>query len=333
MIRLLRLGIALAVLWMLYWGAAGYALKHSVAGWFTAQETRGWQADYADLSLGGFPIRHDLVLTGPALADPQNGTAWQADGLTLSSPAIWPGWQSWRFPDTAQRFSYFDQTVVLRADDMQADLHLRPGRALELERLGLTAGGWSLSSDAGEIMGASDLTLSMDQGAQPEVYAFQAQAQRFTPGLGLRSLGGSQPALPASFETLTLQMQVTFDRPWDRSALEDSRPQPRQIDLRLLDVHWGPLRLKAAGEVTVDSQGIPDGSLSIQAENWRNMLVMAQTSGVLPPQAFGPAERVLGLLAGLNGNAETLDVTLGFQNGFVTLGPLPLGPAPRIVLR
>ena len=60
---------------------------------------------------------------------------------------------------------------------------------------------------------------------------------------------------------------------------------------------------------------------------------MANASGALPDQAVDPVNRVLGLLAGLSGNPNALDVELGFRDGFVTLGPVPLGPAPRIFLR
>ncbi len=333
MIRLLKIVIGLAVVWSLYWAIAAYGLRTGVATWFDTQAARGWQADYADLSTAGYPLTHTNTLTSPALADPANGTAWQADWLRLESPAIWPGRQTLSFADTPQRFSYFDQTSILEAEDMQAELHLHPGVALELERMTLTAGDWLVIDDGGEVVGANSLTLSMVQTDQPQTYDFDAAADRFTPGDGLRRLTRSMESLPRSFEALELQMSVTFDRVWDRTALEDSRPQPRIIGVKLAEMHWGALRLKAAGDVTVDEAGIPTGIIAVQAENWREMLAMAQSAGAIPVQAVGPAERVLGMLASMGGNPNTLDVQLNFRDGFIALGPLPLGPAPRIILR
>ncbi|MCA0871555.1 DUF2125 domain-containing protein [Seohaeicola saemankumensis] len=333
MMRLVKIAIVLGLLWSGYWFAAGYGLRSSIAGWFATQQARGWQADYADMSTSGFPLHHVTTLTSPALADPRTGAAWQADWLHLQSPAIWPGQQTLMFADTPQRLSYFDQTAVIEAQDMVAALRLHPGVALELDSMALTSGPWTIIDENGAVARADSLTASMVQTTGPETYDFLVDAQEFSPGTSLRRLLRGAPSLPAAFETLKLDMSVTFDRSWDRSALEDRRPQPHAITLRLADLHWGALRLLAAGQVTVDETGMPTGEVTLKADNWREMLAMAQAAGAIPPQAASPAERVLNMLAGVGGNPNALDVTLGFRNGYVTLGPLPLGPAPRLILR
>jgi hypothetical protein len=47
----------------------------------------------------------------------------------------------------------------------------------------------------------------------------------------------------------------------------------------------------------------------------------------------GTAEGLLGVVAGLSGDPEVIDAELGFSNGRMFLGPLPLGRAPRLLLR
>ncbi|MEX0349043.1 MAG: DUF2125 domain-containing protein [Paracoccaceae bacterium] len=331
--RLLKLAILVAVLWSGYWFAAAYGLRSSVSGWFAAQEARGWQADYAAISTAGYPLRHRTTLTSPALADPHTGAAWQADMIALESPAIWPGKQNLRFADTPQRLSYFDQTAIVTAQDMSADLHLHPGIRLELQRMALTAGPWTIDTADGTALQADSLSLSMVQESQPETYAFGVTAEGFAPGDALRRLLRSDTALPRSFDALELDMAVRFDKPWDRSALEERRPQPVTVDLRLAEMRWGALRLFATGDLEVDAQGIPTGEVALKAENWREMLAMAQAAGAIPEQAVEPVSRVLGMLAGLGGNRNSLDVQLNFRDGFVALGPIPLGPAPRLILR
>ncbi|WP_171176094.1 DUF2125 domain-containing protein [Ruegeria sp. HKCCD8929] len=331
--RLVRILIFIALAWSGYWYVAGYGLRSAIVAWFSAQEARGWQADYAEIATSGYPARHQTRLTSPALADPSSGTAWQAEWLELDSPAIWPGRQTMRFAETPQRLSYLDQTAIVSARDMQAELHLQPGVALALERMALTSGPWSISREGEALASAGDLTLLMEQTETPETYRIDLEAAAFSPGEDLRRLMRSSTALPRNFQTLKADMTVRFDKRWDRSALEERRPQPVRVDLALAEMKWGELRLFATGKLDVDTQGIPTGEVALKAENWREMLAMAHAAGALPDQAIDPATRVLNLLAGLGGNPNALDVQLNFRDGFVALGPIPLGPAPRLILR
>jgi len=266
------------------------------------------------------------------LADPASGVAWQADWISFDSPAVWPGHQTLRFPET-QRLSYFDQTLTIDADAMTARLDLHPGFALALDRMELTAGEWQLRDGQTPLIGAASLVALMVQTDQPETYQFDVDAGGFTPGPNLRQLIHSTDGLPETFDALKLDMTIGFDRQWDISALEQSRPQPLKIDVKLADVQWGALRILAAGTVTADARGYPLGAITIKADNWREMLAMAEASGAMPTRAVGPAEKVLGMLAGLGGNPNALDVQLNFRDGFVALGPFPLGPVPQMVIR
>ncbi len=331
--RLVRVLIFLAVVWSGYWALAGYGVRSAIAGWFAHQQNLGWQADYSDLEIAGYPWHHKTRLNHVALADPVNGTAWSADWIEFQNPAIWPGRQILRFAETPQRLSYFDQTAIIRADGLQAELNLRPGVALELENMALSSGAWSVTQGGTDIAAGKSLGLIMEQGVPPETYAIRVSSDAFTPGEDLRALMRSAASLPQAFKTLELDMNVTFDKTWDRSALEERRPQPRMIDLHLAEVQWGELRLFATGELEVDDQGIPVGEIAIKAENWRDMIAMANAAGALPDQAVDPVTRALNLLAGLGGNPNALDLQLNFRDGFVALGPLPLGPAPRLILR
>ena len=128
-------------------------------------------------------------------------------------------------------------------------------------------------------------------------------------------------------------MTVAFDKPWDLSAIEDARPQPRRIELKLAEARWGRLELQAAGEVTVDAAGIPTGEITVKARNWRDILRLAVDSGALPQGFAGTLEDGLALVSQMAGNPKTLDIPLGLRDGRVLLGPVPLGPAPVLRLR
>ena len=329
---LIRILMFVALAWSAYWYIAGYGLRNAITGWFDHQLELGWQADFSDVVTRGYPLQHITILENPTLADPVNGTAWSADWIKLESPAIWPGRQMLSFASTPQRLSYFDQTTTVQAESLQADLHLQPGVALALERMALSAGRWLLSSQDDPQAGGQSLSLILAHSGVPESYSITLEVNSFTPSEELRRLMRSAPGLPQSFETLELDALVVFDKPWDRSALEQRRPQPIAIDLQLAEVTWGELRLFATGELEVDDQGIPTGEIAVKAENWRNMVEMANAAGALPDQAVDLVTRVLEFMAGLSGNPTALDLHLSFRDGFVALGPLPLGPAPRLIL-
>ncbi|WIY23387.1 DUF2125 domain-containing protein [Parasedimentitalea psychrophila] len=333
MLRVMKLLLVAALLWSMYWFAAGWGLRSGISSWFSEQQRQGWQAEYGALNSSGYPSHHVTRISQPTLADPGTGTAWRADWLEIESPAIWPGRQTLRFAPTPQRLSYFDQTVVIEAQALQARLHLAPGLALGLEEMALNSATWRISDGAKTIIGAETLQLAMRQTAQPERYQLLIDATGFTPGTELRQLMAAADTLPDSFDALSLDMEVTFDTAWDRSALELRRPQPRHITLRLADAHWGALRLKATGTLEVNEAGLPTGEISLKVENWRQMLAMAEGAGALPATARDGIERVLGLFAGLGGTPNDLDTQLNFRNGYIALGPIPLGAAPRLILR
>ncbi|AHD00107.1 DUF2125 domain-containing protein [Leisingera methylohalidivorans] len=330
--RLAKLLIAALMVWSLYWAAAAWGLRSGVASWFAEQERRGWQAEFSALETGGYPFRHMTRIIRPVLADPGTGAAWRADWLELASPAAWPGKLDLHFPATAQRLSYFDQTAVITAQGLQASLHLAPGAALELQELSLASAPWQIVRSGEAVLSGAALDLRMVQSDKPEIYRVTAGAAEFAPRAAWRRLLAASSALPGRFDRLALELTVAFDAPWDRAALEQRRPQPRRIDLKLAEAHWGDLRLKAAGALTVDAQGLPEGEIALQAENWRGLVLMAERSGALAPSLRSTVERVLGLLAETSGNPQNLDITLGFSDGYVTLGPLPLGRAPQLII-
>jgi hypothetical protein len=63
------------------------------------------------------------------------------------------------------------------------------------------------------------------------------------------------------------------------------------------------------------------------------MLSLAEAAGALPGGIASQIERGLSALAGLSGNPNAIDVELTFKDGRMSFGILPLGPAPRLILR
>lgn len=329
--RLLWGIIAVAVLWSGYWfiGAAG--VRHGLEGWMQARRAEGWQADYADFAVRGFPNRFDATWDNLALADPDTGFAvdlprfglyalsWKPTHLI----AVWP--HSFTFRSPLSRHE-------LASDDLRASLRVAPGPLLELKRAQLSGSNLRFS---GDLPGAMDsLSLAMAQSDDdPTAYRLGLRAEGITlPEALTRHLAGDG-SLPETISGLQLDADVTFARPWDLRALEEARPQPTAIDLHLARAAWGELMLQVTAQLEMDAQGIPSGTAQIQARNWRQMLQLAVRAGALDARSAEAAEKALAFLAGAGGNPEALDLKLTLKGGMVWAGLVPLGPAPAIRLR
>lgn len=85
------------------------------------------------------------------------------------------------------------------------------------------------------------------------------------------------------------------------------------------------------GEMFVENT-VPNGEVNITARNWKEMLALAVQTGALDGEAARAAEFALSLLAASSGGENSLDATLNLSRGAILLGPIPVGPAPRIAL-
>lgn len=330
--RIVGILVVLALLWGAWWLAAARAKEAAIAAWFAGQRSAGWAADYDSLAVGGFPLNLDTALTGVLLADTRAQLVWTLPELRISAPAWRPTRVTVDFP-AEQRLATPGGAATLGATAFRGDLALNAGPMLALRDAGLRAKVLRISAPEGAAtLDAPRLRIARIAPRENR-YAVTAGADALTFDAGaLRILdpGGTRPA---TVDTLRLELEIALDAPIDRRTLEVARPGIAAIDLADLTGIWGRLELRAAGRLTVDPDGVPAGLIQIKAVNWREMLDQARAAGALPGGVADAVERGLGAMAGMAGSPGTLDVPLSFRGGRVWLGLLPLGRAPRIVLR
>ncbi len=330
--RLLILIALAAGLWSGYWVWGAQALKSDIADWFDARRADGWVADYATLSVAGFPNRLDATLDAPSLADPGTGWAWQApffQVLRLSYDAnhriaVWPGRQMVSTPHTK-----YDLTSA----DMRASI-ITDGADAALERATLVAD-TVLVTRHGAKDGTAMTALNLAIKAQPDspaTYRVSLSADDLAPPAHTRQRVAPQQALPQRFDALTADLTVTLTRPLDRRTLEQDRPQPTRIDIAKARAQWGDMILEAAGTLRLDDQGRADGRITLRARNWRDILRASARAGAMPDVVTDQIENALSLLTAMAGNPRMLDIPLEFSGGRVYVGPVPVGTAPRLRL-
>ncbi|MCR9146893.1 MAG: DUF2125 domain-containing protein [Rhodobacteraceae bacterium] len=324
----------LAAGWAGYWAIGSAGVTTTFERWFEARRTDGWVAEYETLETRGFPNRFDTTLLDVTLADPDTGLVWDAPVFQMLALSYRPNHVIAVWPDT-QSLATPQQKFDIQSDDMRASLVTRPAPRLPLDRLTLTATALSIKdSDNSQPTRADSLTLAAERSAGAEAsYRFGLNADGLSPALDWRAKLDPGGTLPDRLDSFQADVTVGFDKPWDITAIEEARPQPRKIQLRLAEARWGRLELQAAGTLDIDMAGRPTGEIVVKARNWREMLSLAVTSGALPQGLADTLEDGLGLIAGMAGNPRTLDIPLTFRNERIRLGPVPIGPAPRLVLR
>jgi hypothetical protein len=332
---LLVIVLGAAALWTGYWFVGARGMDQALAGWFEARRADGWVAHYDELSVTGFPNRFDVNLAGPELADPDTGLAWQAPFFQILALSYRPNHVIAVWPPES-RLATPHETYGLEADDMRASLVLRPGPRLALDRATLTARTLNITRDArAGTTAVADLSLAAERAPADDAPAYRLglRAQGLAPPIPWRNRVDPQGSLPDTFDTVRADLTVTFDKPWDRTAIEEARPQPRRIRLRLAEARWGRLELAAAGELDVGDDGTPEGEITVKARNWREILELSVRAGALNESLAATLRDGLALVARMAGHPETLDVPLSFSGGRVRLGPVPLGRAPTLELR
>lgn len=332
---LLALIVTVAALWSGYWMVGSSGVKAAYADWFEERRARGWLAEYSDLTVRGFPNRFDTTFSELALADPETGLAWRASMFQILALSYKPNHLIAAWPER-QRIATPLAKYDVTSDGLRASLVVEPGPDLTLRRAVLTAGELAFAPvDRAGRTAIDTLSLAAERvpGDAAPSYRLGLKAGDLAPPLPWRSLVDPRGTLPERLDAVSADLTVRFDKPWDRGAIEEARPQPRRIRIRLAEARWGRLQLQAAGALEVNAAGTPEGEITLKARNWREILQIAEQSGALNPGFADTLEDGLSLISRMAGHPKTLDIPLTFRSGRIKLGPVPLGAAPVLRLR
>lgn len=330
MLRLVVILLVVSLIWMVWWAFGQGAYEQGLSAWVDDRRDEGWAADYTELKTRGFPSRFDTTITDVALADPDTGVAWSAPFIQFLSLAYKPHQVIAVLPNE-HRFSTPFQTVTITHEDARASLFLEASTKLGLDRTRIVASNLTATSSRGEDLALADGRLAAEKLPEPSnTYRIGGEFLGLVPTEDARRALDPGGLLPDTITSLRTDAILSFTAPWDRLALEDARPQVTRIDLKDLSARWGTVDFRAAGQLDVDVDGVPEGQITVRAEDWRKILDMAQSMGWLPLGVRSSVETGLGLLAG---PGDVLDVPLVFSGGVISLGLIPLGEAPRLMIR
>jgi len=327
--KLIALIVVLAGLWSGYWYFGATTKHQMIAAWMEDRRADGWTADYSDFRVIGFPNRFDSFFTDLDLRDPRSGIGWTApefEILALSYQpnhiiAVWPNHQSLSFPL---------ETVTVDSSRMMASVVFEPDTKLAVARTSLETSDLLLNGSSGWHTGIASLHLSTRQHAGlNDAHDVVFDARSVSPTAQVLKTLDPSGKLPTTIDMLYLDLVLGFDAPWDRVAIEQGAPLLTRITVNRLDSQWGQLGLAGSGVLDVSRNGVINGKLDLDLKNWRAVVDLFVTSGVIDQTIADTIKSALGLFAG----GDSLKTTLSFANGSWSLGPVPLGPAPYFVRR
>ncbi|KAF0676896.1 DUF2125 domain-containing protein [Profundibacterium mesophilum] len=330
--KLILVLIAASILWGIYWFIGARTVERGFAGWIEQLRAGGTQIEVAAIDTRGLPNRFDTTLTDIALDLPDRSFSWRAPFAQVLALSYKPNHVIAVLPDR-QSFEWRGTPLTLEAERLRGSLVMRPELALGLDRSSFVGEALALSGPGGSGLRVEELRLATRPGAggaRPvHDIGFELDDARLIAGRGNGPLAGLPDDLPELIERVRVDATVTFDAPLDRHAFVSAAPRPTRIDLRDARITWGMMELEAAGELRIGPDGVPEGAVSLAATQWREMLRLAVAAGLVDPGLSGTIETGMGLLAGLSGDGA-LRLPLTFAGGRMSLGPVPLGAAPRL---
>jgi hypothetical protein len=315
--------VVLAALYSAVWVAARTGAERGALAVAEGLRAEGWDVAYDDLSVRGYPSRVDTTVTGLRLA---NGAAgWQAPFVQVFALAwrpteviaVWPPEQVVTLPG---------QELTIASDGLRASASIAASTALALDQVTVESGPLTVVSSTGWATGADRALAAFRQaGPGPADYDLFIEATTLALPDPLRVVLDPGGQRPAALALLRLDAMVTLAQPLDRFATGPAQVQA--LTLRQLALDWGDAGVTGAGSLTVGQDGTPEGRITLTLRNWRALIAVAVAAGVVSPEV-APTWENMG--AALSGGGDTLDLPVTFADGNMSLGPLPLGPAPRL---
>lgn len=335
--RLIMIAVGMVLLacigWSFWWYTGAQAQRAGFQAWLGEQRARGWQAEAAEVGVTGFPTEFRLTVDELALADPANGWAW-------SAPALWSVSQAWTPTRIAvtwppeQVLAVPGERAVIRTASMTTLLDVRPGTALELREASSEIAGLAVEATTGWSAAAETAAVRVAERpeglAPPNSYDLRLTATDVRMPEQLVDRIDPTGWLQPSVDQITVIGHAALAEPIDLATLEEGRIALRAASLREVGFEWGDMKLVVSGAFDVDEQGYPDGAIEVEAREWRQMVRLAVSSGMIDAGTAEAVTTAIEFVTALTGSGDSLSVPLNLSGGKLRIGPFAVADAPRL---
>ena len=309
----------------LYWYGAAEVAKEAIALWADERRDEGFNVDYGDIEVTGFPFSFHMRIDRPAFGQALvPAWTWRTEQLSARARP----WSPNRFTiaaatghDVEYTARGVRQRVRALGRDVRFDVVLRGG---VVDRV--TARGRDLRIAVDGLIGSFgaariDIRYQVDglgaNGMRGPSLALSA-SEIVLPFDELENLGiGGHIARFGAAATLTGPVRAG---PFDR-AVTAWRDGGGALNINTLRLEWGDLRLDGDGTIALDETFRPIGALTLRALGVSETINALRDAGTLSPREAAIVRITLRVLAGASeGGKMLLPVTAQF--GKLYVGPV-----------
>jgi len=329
--KLLTLVLIAGALWSGYWFVGKTAKFKVMTTWLDARRAAGWTVDYSDFRVVGYPNRFDSRFTDLDISDPVSGIGWAAPLFNILALSYQPNHIIAAFAHH-QTISLPRETVSIDSHDMLASVVFEPDSKLAVRRINLRAFDLTVNSTLGWRSGAKSFSLSTRPSAvSTHAHEIEIDASGITPAKQIRQNLDPKGQLPDAIDKISIDLVLGFSAPWDRVAIESGVPEVTTIDISHLSFGWGKLGFGASGKLTVAQNGVISGKIGLKLKNWRAALDLLRSTGAIDVKLADTIEKTVAILNIAAANPDDLKIPLTLARGSMSLGPIPMGPAPMFI--
>lgn len=323
--RLIVWAVLLTAIFTGYWFVATNVMQTKLQDAFADARADGWQVETADQSMTGFPGTFALQLSAPSVAPPTGEWAWRGSDIEISTPSINPTRPTVVLP-SSQTLQIGEQTLQIDASDMRVGAAGKLNAALNFDDGFAALNAARIVSDAGWQVDISAAEASMVL-VEDSRTAYEVDLTVTDVALPEDIMDQIIPAgtLDPVVSRFVIDGVVTFDQGLERMALGGAVPEISRVDLTTSDLVWGDVTVKAAGALDIDDAGVPTGEVTFESAQWQAMIDIMVAAGVLDPGIVPTLTTMARTMAGSDG---VLVLPITFRDGSMSMGFLPLGPAP-----
>ena len=312
--------LVLAIAYSLYWFHAAGLVRKSVAAWSEQHRAAGWQIEYREMAVAGFPAKVVVRLEAPSIVSP-SGLGWRAEAV---SAAASPLDLSHIHLVAAGRHTLTAGPWRAEATfaDVQADLGFdRAGQPSELTAtasgVGIEVAGIAVTAKA------AALSLALDQ-AEP-TFSVSADAVDFPPLAGF--------VLDRRIDRFALSGRLRGRVPpgTPTAALAAWSADGGVVEIEHLLLDWAPLGLEADGTIAFDRRLQPLAAFSARVRGTAPLLDRLAETRQIQPGAAMVAKTLMALMAKPDGQGRAaVSLPISLQDGQLWLGPVRVAAVPAI---
>jgi hypothetical protein len=334
--RLILIGVGLAVLLAaahtLFWHWMGGRLQEGYNAWAAARRAQGWRIEHEAPIRGGWPLSATLRLPAFRLsgggATIPGGMDWTARAVVLRVTMHSPG-ELRISAGGPQRLRLGTAEIPFAADRLTARMPLQAnviprGGEFEVSRLriGTAAGGVEI--------GSAQLTLDSRMTAiegEPAI-TLEGEARDVTLP--------APTALGRQLQALRLDAALTGPLPGGRNPTNRAaiwRDAGGTLELRRLDLEYGPATAQAAATLALDDQLQPMGAGTLKLTGAEAVLDALARDGLITARNATLARRVVAVLARppSEGEPPRLEVPLTLEGRGLAVARIPVARMPVLV--